>query len=170
LNKWNVGIAPFAQHQGKAYSFEKVKTVIEELKKNASINLFLFGGGPAETELLQNLEGENVFSMAGKFSLNEELAQISNLDLMLSMDSANMHMASLFGVRTISVWGATHYFAGFMGVGQQESDAVEISTEDLNCRPCSVFGNKECFRKDYACLNRIKSSTVAHKIIAALND
>lgn len=164
LNKWNVGIAPFAQHQGKAYSFEKVKTVIVELKKNASINLFLFGGGPTETELLQNLEGENVFSMAGKFSLNEELAQISNLDLMLSMDSANMHMASLFGVRTISIWGATHYFAGFMGIGQSQEDAIEITTEKLECRPCSVFGNKTCYRKDYACLNWIKSEDVFYKI------
>jgi ADP-heptose:LPS heptosyltransferase len=33
---------------------------------------------------------------------------------MISMDSANMHLASLYGVPVISIWGATHPFAGFL--------------------------------------------------------
>ena len=169
LNKWNVGVAPFAQHEGKAYPFDKMKKVIKDLSHDKTVSIFLFGGGQKETELLKRLEGENVFSMAGKFSLKEELAQISNLDVMLSMDSANMHMASLYGVKTVSVWGATHYFAGFIGIGQNTSDVVEISPKKLTCRPCSVFGNKPCFRKDYACLNQIKEAQVTEKIIAALN-
>ena len=91
-----------------------------------------------------------------------DLQKISELELMISMDSANMHLASLVGTRVVSVWGATHYFAGFLGYGQSENDIVEIT--DLACRPCSVFGNKPCYRGDYACLNQIEISEILKKI------
>lgn len=169
LNTFNVGFAPFAQHSGKAYPFEKCKEAILEIAKNKQVNVFLFGGGKTESDLLAGLETDNVFSLAGKFSLSQELTQIANLDVMVSMDSANMHMASLFGIRTISIWGATHYFAGFLGIGQKPEDVIETSVDELDCRPCSVFGNKPCFRGDYACLKRIESNRVVDKINAVLN-
>lgn len=94
----------------------------------------------------------NVISTAGKLTLNSELALMSHLDVMLSMDSANMHLASLVNIPVISIWGATHPYAGFMGWKQLSTHAVQV---DLPCRPCSVFGNKPCLRKDYACLQGI---------------
>jgi len=81
---------------------------------------------------------------------------------MISMDSANMHLASLFGVPVVSVWGATHPFAGFMGFGQSPDRAVQI--DDLECRPCSVFGNKPCFRGDHACMEWITPERVLEKV------
>ncbi|KAA6304172.1 hypothetical protein EZS27_044184, partial [termite gut metagenome] len=91
---------------------------------------------------------------------------ISLLDVMLSMDSANMHLASLVNTPVISVWGATHLYAGFMGCNQSVENCVQV---DLDCRPCSVFGNKKCFRGDYACLFRIKPETVIEKIQTILD-
>ncbi len=169
LNTFNVGFAPFAQHEGKAYPFEKCREVIHELAKNKKVNVFLFGGGKKESDLLKKLESDNVFSLAGKFLLPQELAQIAKLNVMVSMDSANMHIASLFGVRTISIWGATHYLAGFLGIGQKAEDIIEIPPDELACRPCSVFGNKPCFRGDYACLHKIDSNRIVDKIHGALN-
>lgn len=64
---------------------------------------------------------------------------MSRLDAMVSMDSANMHLASVVGTPVVSVWGATHPFAGFMGWGQPAENAIQV--EDLSCRPCSVYGN-----------------------------
>ncbi|MCT4622298.1 MAG: glycosyltransferase family 9 protein, partial [Schleiferiaceae bacterium] len=169
LNTNNIGLAPFAQHKGKALPFEKVKELVEQLSKNTSNTIFLFGGGEKEVELLSTLEGDNVVSLAGKFSLPQELAQIAALDVMISMDSANMHMASLVGTKTVSVWGATHYFAGFLGIGQTIDNVVEVSHEELPCRPCSVFGNKPCYRKDYACLNLLTAQQIRAKTEAVLN-
>jgi ADP-heptose:LPS heptosyltransferase len=80
---------------------------------------------------------------------------------MLSMDSANMHLVSLVGVPVISIWGATHPYLGFYGFRQSIDDAVQI---DLDCRPCSVFGNKPCRRGDYACLNYIDSDIVIQQL------
>ena len=90
-----------------------------------------------------------------------ELSIMSQLDVMLSMDSANMHLASLVNTPVISIWGATHPYAGFMGWRQDKSNTVEI---ELPCRPCSIFGNKPCWRKDYACLYEITPEMIIEKI------
>ena len=95
-----------------------------------------------------------------------ELILMSHLDVMVSMDSANMHMASITGTPVVSVWGATHPYAGFMGWGQDPANAIQA---DMPCRPCSIFGNKPRLRGDYACLNSIKPETIAGKVDEVLN-
>lgn len=160
--KNGIGFAPFAQHYGKMLPLEKSYILLKKLAEKKHV--YLFGGGKEEVEILSKWENEieNVTSVAGKLSLKEELQKISGLEVMISMDSANMHLASLVGTRCISIWGSTHPYAGFLGYGQSEDDVVEIS--DLECRPCSVFGNKECYRGDYACLNRIEISIILKKL------
>ncbi len=158
-----VGVAPFAKHAEKMYPLEKMKEVIALLAVELNIEIFLFGG--REEALF--LEGwaqdwENVTSLAGKMSFDAELNYVSQLSLMVSMDSANMHLASLFGVPVVSVWGSTHPFAGFYGWGQAPENAVQVP---LYCRPCSVFGNKKCFRGDLACLHSITPENIVKRVL-----
>ncbi len=158
-----IGIAPFAFHQEKMYPLEKMKVVVKTLCQHYTI--LLFGGGPQEAVILQAWQDEfqgKVFNAAGKFTFAEELAVISNCQKMISMDSANMHLASLYGVPVISIWGATHPFAGFYGWGQALENIVSL---ELFCRPCSVFGNKPCWRGDHACMKGIEESTVIEKVL-----
>lgn len=158
-----IGVAPFAQYKEKMYPMAKMKTVVEQLA-GSNNSVLLFGGGANESAVLQQWEQDifSVFNIAGRYSFEDELAIISNLDTMVSMDSANMHLASLFGVRVISTWGATHPFAGFYGWAQDPDNIVEI---DLYCRPCSVFGNKPCYRGDHACMNWISEEMIIEKIV-----
>ena len=162
VDKW-IGIAPFAKHKGKIYPLELMENVITLLTHSKSVKIFLFGGGSNEKQILEKWENQfpNTISLAGKFSIEDELKIISNLDVLLSMDSANMHFASLVNTSVISVWGATHPFAGFYGWNQNHRHAVQI---DLSCRPCSIYGNKPCFRKDYACLYRITPESIVSRI------
>lgn len=164
--RW-IGIAPFAQHQGKVYPLLKMHDVVKLLANEPNVRLFVFGGGPKEKQIAEDWAGcmENIHNAIGIMKLNMELALISNLDIMVSMDSSAMHMASLFGVRTISIWGATHPFAGFLGYGQKIEDVVQ--REDLECRPCSIFGNKPCSRTDFACMD-IKPRTIVDKVLSRL--
>jgi ADP-heptose:LPS heptosyltransferase len=157
-----IGAAPFAQHEEKMYTPEKMKAVVQLLTAENN-TVLLFGGGEKETALLQQWADEmkGVHNIAGKFSFTDELAIISNISLMVSMDSANMHLASLFGVPVVSVWGATHWYAGFNGWGQ---DVKNIVQADLYCRPCSVFGNKPCYRGDHACMHLITPQMIAGKV------
>ncbi len=87
---------------------------------------------------------------------------ISYLSVLVSMDSANMHLASLVNTPVVSVWGATHPYLGFYVYNQAPSNAVQL--EGLDCRPCSVFGNVPCWRGDHACMNRISPQTIVEKI------
>lgn len=162
--KKNICIAPFAKHQEKMYPLNKIKKVIKNLSGQSDLQLFLLGGGNTEITILNEWENEfpGIIDLAGKFSFSEELSIISNMDMMVSMDSANMHLASLFGVPVVSVWGATHPFAGFYGWGQPAENAIQI---DLFCRPCSVFGNKPCYRGDHACMQRLPEENIIEKVM-----
>ncbi|MGN6294702.1 MAG: glycosyltransferase family 9 protein [Chitinophagaceae bacterium] len=160
--KKHIGIAPFAKHEEKMYPTEKTLVVISSLLSDPNNQVFLLGGGKDEIKVLAEWEKQfpGVVNLAGKFSLKEELAIISHLDVLISMDSANMHLASLFGVPVVSVWGATHPYAGFYGWGQKKENAVQM---DLYCRPCSVFGNKPCYRGDHACMEQLPESWIITK-------
>lgn len=162
-----IGVAPFAQHAEKMYPLEKMKEVLRLLLQHKNIKVLLFGGGKTEVALLQEWEKElpGIESVAGKMSFSDELKLIDQLDVMVSMDSANMHLASLSGVPVVSIWGATHPFAGFYGWGQSPDDVIQV---DLYCRPCSVFGNKPCFRGDLACMHSITPVVVYNKIMEKL--
>lgn len=161
--KW-IGIAPFAAHKGKIYPLEKMERVIELLlEREPNCRIFLFGGGAEERELLTQWESRHdrcTCALLG--SLYNELVLMSHLDTMVSMDSANMHLASLTGTRVVSVWGATHPFAGFMGWNQSPADAVQTT---LPCRPCSIFGNKPCLHGDYPCLNSITPEEIVERVL-----
>ena len=161
--KW-IGIAPFAAHKGKIYPLEKMERVIELLlEREPNCRIFLFGGGAEERELLTQWESRHdrcTCALLG--SLYNELVLMSHLDTMVSMDSANMHLASLTGTRVVSVWGATHPFAGFMGWNQSSADAVQTT---LPCRPCSIFGNKPCLHGDYPCLNSITPEEIVERVL-----
>lgn len=167
LDRKRIGIAPFAKHRGKTWPAGLMRRVVELLAERGDIEVLLFGGGAVEKDILSTWSGEipGVISLAGKYSLKEELQIISNLDLMVSMDSANMHLASMFGVPVVSVWGATHPYAGFLGWGQDMSNVIQ---SDLDCRPCSVFGNKPCFKGTYECMTSIVPEIVVKKILTTL--
>jgi ADP-heptose:LPS heptosyltransferase len=137
-----IGIAPFAAHEGKMYPLHLMKIVIEELSKTNQI--ILFGGGKNEILTLNQLEREisNTINLAGKLSLDEELDVISNLDVMLSMDSGNAHLAAMLGVKVVTIWGVTHPFAGFAPFNQPIDYALLADKNKFPKIPTSIYGNK----------------------------
>ena len=61
---------------------------------------------------------------------------------MLSMDSGNAHIAAMYGVPTITLWGVTHPFAGFMPFGQPIERAILPNLARYDQIPTSIYGNK----------------------------
>lgn len=164
--RW-IGIAPFAKHAGKIYPLDKMEEVVRLLADHSGIRLFFFGGGPEETRLLVQWEQQfaGSCSLPGRLNMIQELLLMTQLNAMLSMDSANMHLASLVATPVVSVWGATHPAAGFMGWGQCPQRAIQ---SELACRPCSVFGDKPCRRGDYACLNSLSPERIAEAVLQTI--
>jgi ADP-heptose:LPS heptosyltransferase len=140
-----IGIAPFAQYDSKVYPLDLMKEVIVTLALDSNNKILLFGGGKKEIENLNTLSSgkQNVINMAGKIKFPQELQLISNLDVMLSMDSGNAHIAAMLGVKVITLWGATHPYAGFSPFNQPIENAL-VSDRNLYPKlPTSVYGNKK---------------------------
>ncbi len=141
-----IGIAPFAAHKGKQYPLNKIKEVIRLiLEKDENAAILLFGGGTKEKDRLDELETINrnrVINAAGIFSFEEELQIISRLHVMLSMDSGNGHLAVLYAVPVITIWGATHPFAGFAPFNQPFEHQLLPDLNKFPQLPTSVYGNK----------------------------
>lgn len=160
-----IGIAPFAAHKGKIYPTEMMEKVINILlTKHPQSKIFLFGGGKKETDIMRRWSESNpaiINASAQVGGIANELILMSHLDVMISMDSSNMHLASLVGTPVVSVWGATHPFAGFMGWKQDPDDAVML---DLPCRPCSIYGNKLCSRGNYPCMTGITPEMITGRV------
>ena len=170
FEQW-IGIAPFAAHDGKIYPPRLMEQVIFQLiQKYPQCRIFFFGQGEKETKYFAIWHGQyHQCINATRYCENmyQELIIMSHLDVMLSMDSANMHLASLTATSVVSVWGATHPYSGFMGFNQPDDNAIQL---DLECRPCSIYGQKTCQRGDYACLQNIPPERIVDKITSIINN
>lgn len=161
--KKRIGIAPFAAHESKMYPLDLMQEVIEQLAEKYTV--LLFGGGKKEIQTLTYFESQEkgIINLAGKLTLDEELDVVSNLDVMLSMDSGNAHIAAMLGVKTITIWGVTHPYAGFTPFNQPEGFCLLADRTQYPKIPTSVYGNK--FPEDYKnAVGSIPVKTVVEKI------
>nr|WP_290855278.1 glycosyltransferase family 9 protein [Flaviramulus sp.] len=162
-----IGIAPFAAHEGKMYPLDLMTIVIEHLSKKNKV--ILFGGGKNEIEFLSGLENkyDNVINAAGRLSLDEEMDLISNLNVMLSMDSGNAHIAAMLGIKVITIWGVTHPYAGFAPFNQPFDYCLIADRNEFPLIPTSVYGNKYPENYKYAARS-ISPDLVIDKINAVI--
>jgi ADP-heptose:LPS heptosyltransferase len=163
-----IGIAPFAQYDSKVYPQDLMQKVIDDLAQNPNYRLFLFGSRNEISVLEAFADGkDNVIGMAGQIEFEQELQLISNLDVMLSMDSGNAHIAAMLGVKTVTLWGATHPFTGFSPFGQPIENAIVSDRNQYPQLPTSVYGNKKVEGYENA-MRTIKPGTVVSKIQSLL--
>ena len=165
--RW-IAVSPFSSHRQKAYPLEQMEKVIDELCKRENYHIFLMGGGKAEKVALRPIarKYKNVTSMAEmKHQFIDEYALLSQCDVMLTMESANMHLASLVDLQAITVWGPTSPACGYLGYNQMEEDDIHL---DMPCRPCSITGDKPCKFGDFRCLKDIPPERIAKHVIDAV--
>ncbi|MDB3913455.1 glycosyltransferase family 9 protein [Flavobacteriaceae bacterium] len=165
-----IGIAPFAAFKGKVYPPQLMEEVIEEMASKG-FKIFLFGGGKREIEILNTLENihDSIVNLAGKLSFKEELEVIGVLDLMVAMDSGNAHLAAMQQVKTITLWGVTHPYAGFAPFDQPDDYSVVSDLEKYPKIPCSIYGNKVANGYENV-METIAPTKVIEKIMYVLNN
>ncbi len=164
-----IGIAPFAAYKSKMYPLELMQEVIRQLDAMQKYRIFLFGGGKDEIAGLNKLADRfnSVSSVAGTLLFEEELTLISNLDVMLSMDSGNGHLSALFEIPTITLWGVTHPYAGFAPFAQPEENQLLADREKHPLIPTSIYGNK--FPEGYEkAMETIAPESIVQRIEAIL--
>ena len=166
-----VGLAPFAMHASKIWPLENYSALIGGILEKKNVKFFLFGGGEKEIMFfkgLQNKFPEACVIATGELKLRQEIALMKHLDIMVCVDSSNMHLSSLAGVRTLSIWGGTHPAVGFAPFGNNNT-LIQISRDELPCRPCSVYGRATCFVGGFPCLTRISPALITDQVMKALD-
>ena len=165
----SIGIAPFARYTNKAYPIDQVKELVR-LLADRGYHIYLFGGGKEEKKALAEVAAgcQNVESLAGVYPIEDELSVMARMDLMISMDSANQHLASLVGTKVVSVWGSTTPACGFMGYNQSSASACVVGME---CQPCTIAGSNECpAGTNYECLRALRPEIIVRKVVKMLGD
>ncbi len=164
-----IGVAPLARHRLKMWPADRMEAMLRMLSARCECTIFLFGS-PDEASTISEMVSRvpGAIPVAGTISLDGEIALISQLTLMVAMDSSNMHLAAMLGVDTLSIWGATHPRAGFSAWGMPEENQIQIPDTQLTCRPCTIYGKGECRRGDLACLEWITPEMVLKRVLDRL--
>src|SRR5690606_2050411 len=77
-----------------------------------------------------------------KLAFKQELQFIPHLDVMLSMDSGNAHIAAMYGIKVVTLWGNMHAFAGFVPFNQPLEHSLMPDLERYPFLQTSLYGNK----------------------------
>ena len=159
-----VGVAPFTSGEVKDNPLDQCTRLVELLCGKYD-RVFVFSGPDNELKYAESLCFEfpgKVESVFGKTDLAGEMALMSNLDVAVVMDSSAMHLASSVTSRYIALWGATHPYMGYSPFWADYGK--NFLQADLDCRPCSVYGEGKCFRGDYKCMKMLSPELVMQKI------
>ena len=163
-----IGFAPFAGHALKEWPYYKSSNLIKLILKEFQAKIFLFGSGDEEEKLRQLIgDSPNCYIVSGgKMGIRGEIGIMEKLDLLIGMDSSNVHIMALLKKPVIGIYGTTHPHSGFGPFGQEDIGVVQV---DLPCRPCSIYGNVSCHRKDFACMELIDPQDIIRRIRTVLN-
>ena len=110
--------------------------------------------------------GAHVFSVAGKYKLEQSASLVKQAKRVLTHDTGLMHIAAAFRQHIVSLWGNTVPQLGMyphLPKGKGVSHIIQV--EGLSCRPCSKLGFDKCPKKHFNCMQLIKEE----EVVAALD-
>ncbi len=160
-----VGIAPGSVWNTKRW-LKEYFAILLNLLEQENIKVILIGGED-DRLLCEEIVGKskaNAMNLAGKLSILESAAVIQQLDLMISNDSAPLHIANAVKTDVIAFFGPTVQRFGCYPYRANDR-MLEV---DLYCRPCSKHGSRTCPEKHFRCMRDIKPKMAFEAIISYL--
>lgn len=165
-----IAVAPGSSWRTKAWPEEKYVQLLERLHRECAVALI---GAVADRELCMSLLGAvgekpsfPVFSAAGELSLLESAVLIERARLLISGDSAPVHLASAVGTPVVVIYGPTVREFGFSPYGVPS----RIVERDLPCRPCSAHGPRDCPLGHFKCMRDISVEEVAGAVLLLMRE
>lgn len=155
-------IAPGAKHFTKIYPKEKFIELINLINTNYNAEIILMGA-KEDIEIANDIEANTRIykNLVGNTSILETAIIIDEADLLITNDSALMHVAAAVQTKTIAIFGSTVEEFGFF---PYQTD-FRIAQIELNCRPCTHIGRKSCPKKHFKCMNDISVQMVYNFVI-----
>ena len=163
-----VAIAPGTIWNTKRWLKERFAALAKEVTTSGYRVVLV--GGPDDALLCEEIAAEannqRVFNAAGKLSLLQSAALIQRSRVLVSNDSAPMHMAVAMRTPVVAIFGATIPEFGFAPYGTND---IILETKGLPCRPCSIHGGNKCPIKTFDCMNNITVDDVFHTVQRLVN-
>lgn len=160
-------IAPGSVWFTKRFPKEKFVKLCD-LIKDQNIKIVLTGG-ESDRDLceyiLNSSLNKNIINAAGKLSVLESGELIRRSSLIISNDSAPLHIANSVGTKVIAIFGATIPGFGFYPYGEKD---IIVETNGLKCRPCSIHGGDECPVKTFICMHEIDEKRIFESVLLLL--
>ena len=162
-----VAIAPGSVWNTKRWLVERYAQLALLLANEGKEVLIV--GGNADTELgraiIETTKHKQVHDATGRLSLLQSADLIGRCNVLVSNDSAPLHMAVAMRTPVVAIFGATVPEFGFAPYGK---DDVVVETKGLSCRPCAIHGGDMCPIGTFDCMKKIEAEMVLKKVYSVL--
>lgn len=161
-------LSPFSVWGTKMWFADRYARVAAEASTKFNMPIVLVGtGGPRESAVAETI-GQKISAAGGKYvnlvnktTLGQLKVVIRDASLLLSNDSAPIHIAAAFDVPTVAVFGPTVKKWGFFPLSTK---SIVIEKQDVACRPCSLHGPMQCPKRHFRCMNEIQVEEVSRAV------
>ncbi len=107
-----------------------------------------------------------IYNLAGELSLLQTAVLINKGQLLITNDSAPLHIANSVGTDVLAIFGATVTDFGFYPYGKND---VVFEINGLDCRPCGIHGGSKCPVKTFDCMLRIDEKEIYRTALKLLS-
>jgi len=160
-----ISIAIGAKHFTKRYPFEKYLEVSKELIALGYEIAFLGGKEDLEHIDSNKIKDLQIDNLIGMLTIQETANKIAESKLLISNDSALMHIAAGLQVPIVAIFGSTTQDLGFAPF-RVAHKVIEVN---LSCRPCSHIGKSKCPKKHFNCMMLISPKMIVDSAISLIN-
>lgn len=161
-----VGVAPGSVWQTKRWPSEYFSQLIKMFKERLGMECALIGG-QEDRQIASEIQRGLPFPVAdltGRTTIGELFAAVQGFKMVVSNDSAPMHVAFLLGVPVVGIFGPTTKALGFSPFGGNAC----VAEVDLACRPCSRHGGRRCPKGHFLCMRGLSPEKVFELAVSLL--
>jgi heptosyltransferase-2 len=163
-----VAVAPGSVWETKRWPEERYADLVRLLAADGLTVAFV--GGEADAPLCRRIaaaSGTPVLDASGRLSFLQSAELIARCAVLVSNDSAPMHLAVAVRTPVVAIFGATAPSFGFGPAGIR--DRI-VETAGLSCRPCSIHGGNRCPIGTFECMLKIPASRVRGDVMTVLQE
>ena len=123
------------------------------------MTIILIGGAEDRQladEIISKSGNTNMLNAAGEFSILESSELIRSAAMLVSGDTAPVHLAVATGTRVLSIFGPTVPEFGFAPTGKHD----RIIGLDIDCRPCAIHGGEKCLLRHHDCMVKLTADEI----------
>ncbi|NOY87970.1 MAG: HAD-IIIA family hydrolase [FCB group bacterium] len=164
-NKVFIVVAPGASYPTKQWPLERFAEMAVNLHKSDGVGIIwaITSTDEGKESPEKNINSSHFLKLVD-CPLKKLTAIISKAALTVANDSGVAHLSSSVGTLVMAFFGPTHPVLGFAPRGLHD----RVMQVNESCRPCSLHGEKKCYRDKQYCFTRIRPEIVSNAVAEIL--